>query len=166
MSITKSEITLLRIFGERMREIRKISGLSQSEASRLLGTTIKRLNKIENCYDQAHISLKFVKRAAQMFDCSSDYLLGLTTDWDGSDPESRMLDRKISDGVRKFYCDEVSKLIIESNQVHDAVTTALSETTAILLEIQGVVEVDGSLYKRLSSALSMLSCANQKLAPV
>lgn len=51
-------------------------GLNQTECSKELGVTIKMLVKYES--DSDAMPADFVKRAADFFGCSSDYLLDMT----------------------------------------------------------------------------------------
>ena len=51
-------------------------GLNQTECSKELGVTLKMLVKYEA--DAGSMPVDFVKRAADFFGCSSDYLLDMT----------------------------------------------------------------------------------------
>lgn len=51
-------------------------GLNQTECSKELGVTLKMLVKYES--DAGSMPADFVKRAADFFGCSSDYLLDMT----------------------------------------------------------------------------------------
>lgn len=51
-------------------------GLNQTECSKELGVTLKMLVKYEA--DAGSMPADFVKRAADFFGCSSDYLLDMT----------------------------------------------------------------------------------------
>ena len=51
-------------------------GLNQTECSKKLGVTLKMLGKYES--DSDTMPADFVKRAADFFGCSSDYLLDMT----------------------------------------------------------------------------------------
>lgn len=51
-------------------------GLTQTECSKELGVAIKTLVKYES--DAGSMPADFVKRAADFFGCSSDYLLDMT----------------------------------------------------------------------------------------
>lgn len=52
------------------------AGLNQTDCSNLLGVTVKTLVRYES--DLTAMPADFVKRAADFFGCSSDYLLDMT----------------------------------------------------------------------------------------
>ena len=59
--------------GERIRILRKMRGLSQEELAELIDVSIKHLSKIER--DEVVFSVEILRKIAQYFDVSSDYIL-------------------------------------------------------------------------------------------
>lgn len=102
----------------------------------MLNTSMARLHRIENCNNVGRVNLSFVKKAAKVYDTTSDYLIGLTDDFDGQDPESRWFGREIGNGAKQFYCNEIAKLIVESDRMQRQVEAALTETAAIHAELE------------------------------
>jgi transcriptional regulator with XRE-family HTH domain len=77
------DVTLLKIIGARMRDSRELAGYSQIKAAKLLGyKNSSRLNKIECASDVSTVPVGTIIRAANTYDVSADYLLGLSDDWE------------------------------------------------------------------------------------
>ena len=66
----------LRLFGERLREMRKHRGLSQQELAERLGTAHGWISELENAR-QTHVQADTVYRLCEALGVSSDYLMGL-----------------------------------------------------------------------------------------
>ena len=64
------------VFSERIRELRKKSGLTQAKMAELLGCGSRHYQKIE--HGQINIPSLTLKFLADYFDVSADYLLGRT----------------------------------------------------------------------------------------
>lgn len=75
---------LVKTIGERLRFAREsICNLSQVEAAQRLGySNSAKLSKIERATDTCSIPLWLIYRAAKVYMVSTDYLFGLTSDWD------------------------------------------------------------------------------------
>ncbi len=66
-----------------MKEARQINCLSQEKAAQLLGyENGSKLSKVENCTSVTTVSLPLVINAAELYDVSTDYLLGFSDDWE------------------------------------------------------------------------------------
>jgi transcriptional regulator with XRE-family HTH domain len=66
------------VFASRIKELRQAKGLSQSAFGKNFGLTKQTVNDIEHL--RATTTLEKLYEIAEHFDCSSDYLLGLTDD--------------------------------------------------------------------------------------
>lgn len=105
----------LEEFGKRIISLREKSGKSQEEISANLGITQQTLSRYEKGQRQA--SLDFVVRAAQYFNVSADYLLGL------SDVKSLDKDIQIACEVTGLSENAINKLsllkenFLENNKV-------------------------------------------------
>lgn len=66
--------------GERWEEARKISGISGQEAASRIGIPPSRLTEIE--HNQRLPTYEMLAMAVQVYGCNSDYLMGLTDDYD------------------------------------------------------------------------------------
>lgn len=74
---------LCRLIGNRLREARELSGLSQQDAAQLLGySNSSKLAKVELASDTNSVPFWLIAKAAQVYEVSADYLLGISEDWD------------------------------------------------------------------------------------
>jgi len=73
---------LVKTFGVRMRTARELCGLSQIVAAKRFGySNSSKLNKVELASDTSSIPFWLIPRASQIYQVSSDYLLGLSDEW-------------------------------------------------------------------------------------
>ncbi|OQK16735.1 hypothetical protein AU255_02170 [Methyloprofundus sedimenti] len=78
----KAEISMLTIVGSRLMESRRLCLLNRRQAADLLGVDEFYLGRLENALDADHVQLELIRRAAEVFDVSIDYLFGITDDWE------------------------------------------------------------------------------------
>jgi len=70
---------LAHAVGARLKEAREMACLSQQQAARMLGySNSTKLSKIESGRHSSQIPLWVLKRAAELYDVSPDYLTGIT----------------------------------------------------------------------------------------
>lgn len=76
------QANLVRIIGQRMREAREMTNLSQLEAAEKLGyKTSAKLSKIEGA-TEGSVPLLTIIKAASLYEVSTDYLIGVVEDWE------------------------------------------------------------------------------------
>jgi transcriptional regulator with XRE-family HTH domain len=81
------QAALVRTIGERMRQAREMSNLSQSEAARQFGyANPSKLSKIEAAIDTNSVPLWAILAAAKLYQVSVDFLFGITDDWETGVP--------------------------------------------------------------------------------
>ncbi len=68
-----SKITQKETFGERIRRLRKMAGLTLQELSRLTGISEGHLSRIER--QERYTRAKYIKKLAEALHVSADYLL-------------------------------------------------------------------------------------------
>lgn len=89
----------VRISASRMVDARSLCGLTQVEASQRIGfANSGALAKIEMGAQQAQLWM--LVQAAKVYDVSTDYLLGLTDDWE---PDERLLQRVSANWVYESW---------------------------------------------------------------
>lgn len=66
----------MNIFGERLRELRKAKGLTDNELAEILG--VKRRAVVYYQSGEREPKIEQLIQLAQFFDCSIDYIVGLT----------------------------------------------------------------------------------------
>ena len=69
-------MTLSQFVGQRLKQARKEKGITQTQA----GQAINQVQQAYAKYESGQIQLDYEKmvKLCKLFDCSSDYLLGLT----------------------------------------------------------------------------------------
>ncbi len=76
---------LVKTIGERLRQARELCNISQIEAARQFGyRNPSKLSKIEGAIDTFSVPLWFIVQASAMYQVSTDYLFGLTEDFEVS----------------------------------------------------------------------------------
>ncbi|GAB4059238.1 helix-turn-helix transcriptional regulator [Uliginosibacterium sediminicola] len=77
------QFAVVKIIGSRMREARELCGLSVTTAAERLGyKNPSKLSKIENSTDTISVPVWTIRRAAEVYEVSCDYLFGLSSDWE------------------------------------------------------------------------------------
>ena len=67
-------------FGKRFRECRKAAGMKQTVAAKLMGISQTAVSQYE--LDQRQPTADVVIKMASAYDCSIDYLLGVTDEYE------------------------------------------------------------------------------------
>lgn len=74
---------VVKTFGLRMKEAREIANFSQIEAAKLLGySNSSKLAKVEGASDTNSIPMWLITKASEVYDVSTDFLFGLSDDWE------------------------------------------------------------------------------------
>jgi CRISPR/Cas system CSM-associated protein Csm2 small subunit len=115
--VDKQEIAILKVIGSRMREARGLCGesasspLSLNDASKMLGVDREFLQRLESGIDVENCPLRLVKKAAELYDISIDYLFDMSDDWENSDEVKWQ--RQIGRGLHEYHMQELAKLAAE-----------------------------------------------------
>jgi len=81
------QLDLVKTVGARLRASRELNNLSLSEAARRLGySNPSKLSKVENATDTNSVPLRLIRDAARIYDVSTEYLFGLSDDWETGVP--------------------------------------------------------------------------------
>ena len=73
----------MKTIGARLREARELCNMSQQRAAEALGySNSSKLAKIEGATDTNSVPLYLIPKAATLYDVSTDFLFGLTEDWE------------------------------------------------------------------------------------
>jgi transcriptional regulator with XRE-family HTH domain len=139
--IDKQEIAILQQIGQRIREARGLCGFTIHQAARLLGVDAGFLKRLEyGVIDvDARITLKFIKNASEVFDVTTDFLLGFAGDEWERDP-SVCFQRKVGAGLYLATNKRLVEVAVKHEQQHLQIE-ALSGTTAKMLKaVSSLVE--------------------------
>ncbi len=74
--------TVVKIVGQRLTEARELTGLKQWEAAARIGITKAKLAAFEAPADRESLPLWVIRRAAEVYEVSIDYLFGAMDDWE------------------------------------------------------------------------------------
>ena len=92
--------------GERIKELRRIAGLSQEELGRRVGVQRAAINKYEKG-TVTNIPIPTIEKLASTFDVSPTYIVG----WEDTESNPLATEVKVLQGVKRFYGDDVIDLI-------------------------------------------------------
>ena len=103
MALNKQQGTKMRVIGNRLREARKLRGMSQTQLAKMIGTSSSQVSMVE--HDQSGTSLPTAMAAAKALDISLDYLVGWVDEptptrklvFDLKDKIARLRDVKVGD---------------------------------------------------------------------
>lgn len=73
---------IVATIGRRLAEARGLTGWTQTEAATRLGVTPRKLSDMENPADRLNIPLALLRRAAEAYEVSLDFLFGASDDWE------------------------------------------------------------------------------------
>lgn len=109
---------MVRTIGERMRKARELCNLSQSAAAKRLGyANPSKLSKVESATDTISVPLWLIRRAAEVYEVSTDFLFGFTDDWETG---ARMTqEREVSAWLAKAWNDGRERDLIVLRQMND-----------------------------------------------
>lgn len=99
--------------GTRIKDLRKLAGLSQEELGRRVGVQRAAINKYEKG-TVTNIPIHTIEQMAIIFDVSPTYLVG----WDGSEGNQLAIETKIVQGVDRLFGKDtlmVLELFVELN---------------------------------------------------
>lgn len=120
---------MVRTIGERMRQARELCNLSQSAAAKRLGyANPSKLSKVEAATDTNSVPLWLIRKAAEVYEVSVDFLFGFTDDWEVG---ARMTqEREVSAWLAKAWNDGRERDLIALKQFNDRLSV-LREAIAI-----------------------------------
>lgn len=96
----------VHIIGTKIKELRKLSGMSQEELGKRVGVQRAAIQKYEKG-TVGNIPISTIEKLASIFDVSPTYLLG----WDGSSTNPLAMEVKVLQGVKRFYGSESVELL-------------------------------------------------------
>lgn len=92
--------------GQRILELRKLSGLSQEELGKRVGVQRAAINKYEKG-SVTNIPIATIEQMAAIFDVSPTYLVG----WSGNEGNALAVETKIVQGVDRFFGKDAVEML-------------------------------------------------------
>lgn len=127
MYINKGEISQLKLTGARLYTAREMLDITQEQAAKLLGTSKQAVADSE-AGKLNPLPLKLLRSAAELYHVSSEWLLGLSDDWE-RDPEA-IKNRDFLSGLYSAHLKNYSELIArqdESDRLSAQAVSAIAE---------------------------------------
>ncbi|ANE54424.1 helix-turn-helix domain-containing protein [Methylomonas sp. DH-1] len=123
----KQEIAALKLTGSRLYVARELLDITQTDAAELLNTSKQALADAE-AGRLNPLPIKLLKAAAETYDVSADWLLGLADDWECSLKID--LQRDFLTGLQRIHLKHYSKLVArqaEADEIKTRAQAALAE---------------------------------------
>ena len=128
------QIALVQAIGLRLREARLAAGFSQLNAAKHLGyANSSKLAKIEGGKDSSQIPIWMIKRAALLYNCSADYLVGNTETMEVDDARRATMSEMMTHMREDWERMRERDVITQQGMVERIVTV---ENTVTLFEIE------------------------------
>lgn len=135
------QTNLVRIIGRRMRDAREMCNINQVTAADRLGyQTSAKLSKVENATENS-VPLLLIAKAAKLYQVSTDYLMGVSEDWEVDSRHT--IDREVSQWVGEAWEEarrrDLEVLVWLKHRV-DAVSHTIPAICAATLRAQEAFE--------------------------
>lgn len=140
---------LARAVGARLREARDMVGLSQITAAKQLGyANSTKLAKIESGKHSSQIPIWVIKRAAELYDVSVDYLLGITESMEREDARHSVMREMMIHMRERWEKLRERDVIVQMGiiervvSVENCITSIEKEATDALTALNRVIELN------------------------
>lgn len=162
---TSRELAVLgKLYGERIKEARKLAGLGQVEFAHRLGISPGRVTRIE-CGRAGELPAWLLARVATITGCRMDYLAGLTEESEIGEPDDlcelvmqMMLD---ANAERAMQLLELARQRDHLNHMASAFMDAASKAQAALLRIE---ELNPEVWQDMRGGGALTSAVGSCLA--
>ena len=133
---------MVRTIGTRMRQARELCNLSQSAAAKRLGyANPSKLSKVEAATDTNSVPLWLIRKAAEVYEVSVDFLFGFTDDWEVG---ARMTqEREVSSWLHKQWDDARARDMLAVRRLNDRLMVlrdAVTVSNTMMLEVDDALE--------------------------
>ena len=126
---------MVRVIGQRVRELRQERGLSQAELARRAGLTGSQVSRLEND-ERPGVQAVAVGQIAAVLNTTSDYLMGLTADPFRQPPVDWRTD--------PAHLVRVQRLIERLMQLPEEQQDRIMDAVLTLLAVSEVVDGEGT----------------------
>lgn len=132
-SLNHEKAELANMIGRRMEAARRLSHLTQDVAAHRLGyNNSSKLSKIEKSSDTMSVPNYIICRAAKLYDVTTDYLYGLSDDWEPSTPRDvNMFIAQLMEKTTKQNIQAMAQLSNKVRLVTELVELIGSETLEV-----------------------------------
>ncbi|POZ49881.1 helix-turn-helix domain-containing protein [Methylovulum psychrotolerans] len=161
---------LVRRFGERMKAARELNNYLLKDAYTLFGySNMSMLSKIENGSNGLSIPIWLVVRASEVYFVSTDFLFGLSEDWerDAQVSQEREITRLMSDCLVQMRAAELNQVRTISQQMTacgKAAHSALAAITRIYTALETVRCKNALFDEEMIGGAALVSATDEGLA--
>lgn len=164
--LDKQELLAVKAFGLRLRKARSLCGpsehvpMTQIAAAKLLGVSTEFLNRLESGLANEGCPVWLVKRAAEAFFVSTDFLLGISSDWETDPVVSE--ERHFGFFIMEQHSRDLAHLAVQlDRQLRkiDAVADVIKKLEPSIAEINESME----RFQELNARFTEMPCGSQLL---
>jgi transcriptional regulator with XRE-family HTH domain len=168
-ALRAEQVKVVKTFGIRMKEAREIAGITQIQAAALLGySNSSKLAKVELASDTNSVPLWLIPKAAEVYDVSTDFLFGISEDWERDPTVSKQ--RNIGHWLFSHWKDansaQVSALVTLNNKLsvlEKAVAVAVKRSRANLEVLRRVQELNPE-FDELRGGSKLVYCMDEAVS--
>lgn len=159
----KEQAAVVRTIGERMRYARELCNLSQSAAAKRLGyANPSKLSKVEAATDTNSVPLWLIRKAAEVYEVSVDFLFGFTDDWEVG---ARMTqEREVSAWLARAWNDGRERDLLALKQLNDrmcvlreAITVAIAMSREANAALDRFIELNPEFVEDMRGGNRLLN---------
>ena len=135
----QQQASVVRLCGERLKLARELNQLSMQEAATRMGFANKAsLSKFETAKHVAGIPLWVIAKAAEVYEVSADYLLGVTDDWQVAPRirQSREVTAWLQSSLEKYRTRDLDTLSL----LHEGMVRIVTGQGDISVAVQELAE--------------------------
>lgn len=136
----KQETQSIKILAERLIEARHLCGHTAQQAAKLLGVNADDLKKLENAVGIWRVPVWLIKKAAELYNVPSDFLLGLINEFDADDPEA-FRGRDLLAALQRQQLEYFTKTANEQINLDGRLKAVSIATVAFGMAVQQISEV-------------------------
>ncbi|MBT9097434.1 helix-turn-helix transcriptional regulator [Methylovulum psychrotolerans] len=160
----------VKIFGERMKAARLMNNYSLADAYPLFGySNVSTLSKIESGSYGSSVQIWLVVRASEVYFVSTDFLFGLSEDWerDAQVSQEREVTRMLSDCLLQMRAAELNQVRTISKKIDacgKATNFALTAITKIYTALETVRRKNAVFDEEIIGGAALVKATDEAFA--
>lgn len=135
----KREIEVAKLVAQRFREARQLCAHTHTQAAKLLGVSFDDLKKLEDAVEIKRAPVWLIKKAAELYNVPSDFLLGLIDEFDAGDPEA-FRRRDLLAALQRQQLEDFTKTANEQIRQDGKLSAMNSAVAASVMAVQKIAE--------------------------
>jgi len=135
----KQETQTIKVLAERLIEARQLCGHTAQQAAKLLDVNVDDLKKLENAVGIWRVPVWLIKKAAELYNVPSDFLLGLIAEFDAEDPEA-FKGRDLLAALQRQQFEDFAKTTAEQIRQDGHLKAINTAVVSFGMAVQGIGE--------------------------